>query len=59
VSTLSPYGTEWERVDPGHYTCGDRTILRVGTSTWELSGMVIDTSRHRSLRKAMRASDES
>jgi hypothetical protein len=57
VSTLSPYGSEWERVHPGLYTCGDRTITRTGTQRWELEGMVIDSSTHRSLRKAMLASD--
>jgi hypothetical protein len=57
VSRYSINMTEWERIDPGHYVCGDRVILRVGSATWELSGMVIDTSRHRSLKRAMDASD--
>jgi hypothetical protein len=53
----SSIGTEWEQVHPGYYIWGTREIMRVGPSTWELSGMVIDTSRYRSLRKAMDAAD--
>ncbi len=53
----SQWGTEWQQVHPGLYTWSDRTITRIG-SRWELEGMVIDTSRHRSLRKAMDHSDQ-
>ena len=51
-------GTEWERVHAGLYEQGTRTITRLSSHRWELAGMVIDTTEHRTLREAMDTSDQ-